>query len=159
MAFPAEMIRISKNLARDTYDDIRGNTAARLGIKNKEAQKQLKNMGYKRLAGMTATATAGDQLGNYSANLMGITGEDQESLQRLQPTWEQGTAKIYLSDFNKEISRLKSFFPNELFKIEKLTEEIKRNFNNYIDQKVFDQQTIANLKLSLSEQLKKIQKI
>jgi len=102
MAFPAEMIRISKNLARDTYDDIRGNTAARLGIKNKEAQKQLKNMGYKRLAGMTATATAGDQLGNYSANLMGITGEDQESLQRLQPTWEQGTAKIYLSDFNKD---------------------------------------------------------
>ena len=64
-----------------------------------------------------------------------------------------------LSDFNKEISRLKSFFPNELFKIEKLTEEIKRNFNNYIDQKVFDQQTIANLKLSLNEQLKKIQKI
>lgn len=64
-----------------------------------------------------------------------------------------------LSDFNKEISRLKSFFPNELFKIEKLTEEIKRNFNSYIDQKVFDQQTIANLKLSLSEQLKKIQKI
>ena len=64
-----------------------------------------------------------------------------------------------LSDFNKEISRLKNFFPNELFKIEKLTEEIKRNFNNYIDQKVFDQQTIANLKLSLSEQLKKIQKI
>jgi len=102
MAFPAEMIRISKNLARDTYDDITGNTAARLGIKNKEAQKQLKNMGYKRLAGMTATATAGDQLGNYSANLMGITGEDQESLQRLQPTWEQGTAKIYLSDFNKD---------------------------------------------------------
>ena len=64
-----------------------------------------------------------------------------------------------LSDFNKEISHLKSFFPNELFKIEKLTEEIKRNFNNYIDQKVFDQQTIANLKLGLSEQLKKIQKI
>ena len=64
-----------------------------------------------------------------------------------------------LSDFNKEISRLKSFFPNELFKIEKLTEEIKRNFNIYIDQKVFDQQTIANLKFSLSEQLKKIQKI
>ena len=64
-----------------------------------------------------------------------------------------------LSDFNKEISYLKSFFPNELFQIEKLTEEIKKNFNNYIDQKVFDQESIANLKLSLSEQLKKIQKI
>ena len=64
-----------------------------------------------------------------------------------------------LSDFNKEISRLKSFFPNELFKIEKLTEEIKRNFNNDIDKNVFEQNTIANIKLSLSEQLKKIQKI
>ena len=64
-----------------------------------------------------------------------------------------------LSDFNKEISYLKSFFPNELFQIEKLTEEIKKNFNNYIDQKVFDKESIANLKLSLSEQLKKIQKI
>ena len=64
-----------------------------------------------------------------------------------------------LRDFNKEISYLKSFFPNELFQIEKLTEEIKKNFNNYIDQKVFDQESIANLKLSLSEQLKKIQKI
>ena len=64
-----------------------------------------------------------------------------------------------LSDFNKEISYLKSFFPNELFQIEKLTEEIKKNFNNYIDQRVFDQESIANLKLSLSEQLKKIQKI
>ena len=64
-----------------------------------------------------------------------------------------------LSDFNKEISYLKSFFPNELFQIEKLSEEIKKNFNNYIDQKVFDQESIANLKLSLSEQLKKIQKI
>ena len=102
MAFPAEMIRISKNLARDTINDITGNTALRLGIKNKEAQRQLRNMGYKRLGGMTAAATAGDQIANYSANLMGITGEDQESLQRLQPTWEQGTAKIYLSDFNKD---------------------------------------------------------
>ena len=62
-----------------------------------------------------------------------------------------------LCDFNKEISNLKNLFPNELFKIEKLTEEIKRNFNNYIDQKIFDQQTIANLKFNLSQQLKKIQ--
>ena len=62
-----------------------------------------------------------------------------------------------LNDFNKEISNLKNLFPNELFKIEKLTEEIKKNFNNYIDQKIFDQQTIANLKFSLSQQLKKIQ--
>tara|TARA_B100000900_G_C20332114_1_gene614644 strand:- start:330 stop:698 length:369 start_codon:yes stop_codon:yes gene_type:complete len=62
-----------------------------------------------------------------------------------------------LNDFNKEISNLKNLFPNELFKIEKLTEEIKKNFNNYIDQKIFDQQTIANLKFNLNQQLKKIQ--
>ena len=62
-----------------------------------------------------------------------------------------------LNDFNKEISNLKNLFPDELFKIEKLTEEIKKNFNNYIDQKIFDQQTIANLKFNLNQQLKKIQ--
>ena len=62
-----------------------------------------------------------------------------------------------LNDFNKEISNLKNLFPDELFKIEKLTEEIKKNFNNYLDQKIFDQQTIANLKFNLNQQLKKIQ--
>ena len=88
--------------------------------------------------------------------------DNSSSLKELKSKFNTCADKHYrsaLSDFNKEISHLKSFFPNELFKIEKLTEEIKRNFNNYIDQKVFDQQTIANLKLSLNEQLKKLQKI
>ncbi len=88
--------------------------------------------------------------------------DNSSSLKELKSKFNTFADKHFqsaLSDFNKEISHLKSFFPNELFKIEKLTEEIKRNFNNYIDQKVFDQQTIANLKLSLNEQLKKIQKI
>ena len=102
MAFPAEMVRITKNLTRDTYDDIVGNTAARLGIKNKEAQKKLKGMGYRRLAGMTAAATAGTEASNFSANLLGITGEDQDAIERLQPVWEQGTDKIYLSGVNKD---------------------------------------------------------
>ena len=102
MAFPAEMVRISKNLTRDTLDDITGRTAARLDIRNKEAQKTLKNMGYRRLAGMTAAATAGTEAKNFSANLLGITGEDQDAIERLQPTWEQGTDKIYLSGVNKD---------------------------------------------------------
>tara|TARA_R110001592_G_scaffold52426_1_gene160405 strand:+ start:1342 stop:5151 length:3810 start_codon:yes stop_codon:yes gene_type:complete len=102
MAFPAEMVRITKNLTRDTWDDIAGNTAARLGIKNKEAQKKLRGMGYRRLAGMTAAATAGTEAMNFSANLLGITGEDQDAIERLQPVWEQGTDKIYLSGVNKD---------------------------------------------------------
>jgi hypothetical protein len=102
MAFPAEMVRVSKNLTRDTIDDITGNTAARLGIKNKEAQKKLKNLGYTRLAGMTAAATAGIEAKNFSANLFGITGEDQAALARLQPSWEQGTDKIYLSGIGED---------------------------------------------------------
>lgn len=39
MSFPSEMVRVSKNMTRDTYNDITGSTAARLGIRNKEAQK------------------------------------------------------------------------------------------------------------------------
>ena len=105
MAFPSEMVRVSKNLTRDTYDDIVGNTAARLGIRNKEAQKKLRGMGYRRLAGMTAAATAGTEAMNFSANLLGITGEDQDAIERLQPTWEQGTDKIYLGGINKDSNK------------------------------------------------------
>jgi len=105
MSFPSEMVRVSKNMARDTYNDITGSTAARLGIRNKEAQKKLKNMGYRRLAGMTAAATAGTEAMNFSANLLGITGEDQDAIERLQPTWEQGTDKIYLSGLNKDSNK------------------------------------------------------
>jgi len=105
MSFPSEMVRISKNMTRDTWDDIAGNTAARLGIRNKEAQKKLRNMGYRRLAGMTAAATAGTEAMNFSANLLGITGEDQDAIERLQPVWEQGTDKIYLSGLNKDSNK------------------------------------------------------
>ena len=105
MSFPSEMVRISKNMTRDTWDDIAGNTAARLGIRNKEAQKKLRNMGYRRLAGMTAAATAGTEAMNFSANLLGITGEDQDAIERLQAVWEQGTDKIYLSGLNKDSNK------------------------------------------------------
>jgi hypothetical protein len=64
-----------------------------------------------------------------------------------------------LNDFNDEIANLKNIFPNELFKIEKITAEIKKSFNKFIDQKAFDYELISNLKLNLSDQLKKIQKI
>lgn len=88
--------------------------------------------------------------------------DNSSSLEEFKSKFDTFSDKHFrsaLSDFNKEISYFKSFFPNELFQIEKLTEEIKKNFNNYIDQKIFDQESIANLKLSLSEQLKKIQNI
>ena len=102
MSFPAEMVRISKNLARDTLHDISGQTARRLGIQNKAGQKVLKNMGYRRLGGMTSAAVAGDEAMNYSANLMGLTSDDRDALERVQPLWEQGTAKIFLSGVNKD---------------------------------------------------------
>ena len=63
-----------------------------------------------------------------------------------------------LKDFNDEIANLKNIFPDELFKIEKLTDEIKKSFNKLIDQKVFDHELISNLKLNLNDQLKKLQK-
>ena len=74
-------------------------------------------------------------------------------------TFSDNHFRSALNDFNNEIANLKNIFPNELFKIEKITEEIKKSFNKFIDQKAFDHELISNLKLNLSEQLKRIQKI
>ncbi len=88
--------------------------------------------------------------------------DNSNSLRQLKNKLDTFSDKHFrsaLNEFNVEIANLKNIFPNELFKIEKITEEIKKSFNNFIDQKAFDHELISNLKLNLSDQLKKIQKI
>ena len=88
--------------------------------------------------------------------------DNSNSLKKLKNKLDTFSDKHFrsaLNDFNDEIANLKNIFPNELFKIEKITEEIKKSFNKFIDQKAFDYELISNLKLNLSDQLKKIQKI
>lgn len=64
-----------------------------------------------------------------------------------------------LFDFNNEIQYLKSHFPNELFQIEKLSDEIKRSFNDLFDKKILDINIIINLKVRLKDNLNKIKVI
>lgn len=102
IAFPAEMIRVSYNLGRRTLKDITGKTADELGIKNKEARNELKNMGYRRLAGITMAGTAGEQIMGYTANRLGLTKEEIQAAENLGPSYERGSPKIFLSGVNKD---------------------------------------------------------
>ena len=102
IAFPAEMIRVSYNLGRRTLKDITGKTADELGIKNKEARDELKNMGYRRLAGITMAGTAGEQIMGYTANRLGLTKEEIQAAENLGPSYERGSPKIFLSGVNKD---------------------------------------------------------
>ena len=102
IVFPAEMIRVSYNLGRRTLKDITGQTADELGIKNKEARNELKNMGYRRLAGITMAGTAGEQIMGYTANRLGLTKEEIQAAENLGPSYERGSPKIFLSGVNKD---------------------------------------------------------
>ena len=107
IAFPAEMMRISWNLGKRTIDDLNGKTAQDLQNVigkplSKEARKKIKNMGYKRLAGVTVAGTAGEQAMNYTANRLGITSEDKKAIDNLVPDYEKSSPKIFLSNINKD---------------------------------------------------------
>ena len=97
IAFPAEMVRVSYNLGKQTLDDISGKTAQQLGVRGSKARKELKNMGYRRLAGMTVAGTAGEQAMMYSANRLGITPEQRKAVETLSPPYAMGSPKIFLS--------------------------------------------------------------
>ena len=61
-----------------------------------------------------------------------------------------------LFDFNNEIQYLKAHFPNELYQIEKLSDEIKQSFNDLFDKKNLDINIITNLKVRLKDSLNKV---
>jgi len=110
LAFPAEMVRNATNLAKYTWKDITGQTAkelreqaARQGIKiGNINERALKSLGYKRLAGMTAAATAGDAMVEVSKQIMGIDDEQEAALNEVVADWEKGTNKIFLSPIEKD---------------------------------------------------------
>jgi hypothetical protein len=101
VAFPAEMVRNSYNLAKYAWKDISGRTAKELGITDPEAIKQLRNIGYKRLAGMTTAAIAGDAAVDQSKEIFGISDEQEAMFQKTLAPWEQGTNKIFLSPIQR----------------------------------------------------------
>jgi hypothetical protein len=111
-AWPSEVTRVSKNLAKQTYDDITGRSirtlqreAKALGqdLKvSKELKEGLQTRGYQRLGGLTAAGLGGDVIKNYSMNLYGIFEDDVQALEKLSNIWEKGTAKYFLSPINED---------------------------------------------------------
>ena len=67
--------------------------------------------------------------------------------------------KSALFDFDNEIQNLKSHFPNELFQIEKLLEEINKNFNDFLNKNILDVNILAELRERLKDNINKIKVI
>ena len=104
VAFPAEILRTSKNLAKYAWKDISGTTAKELGITDPKIIKEIKNMGLKRLAGMSAVAVSGDALSDFSKMLFNIS-DDQEEVMNNSPAianWERGMNKIFTGEIKRK---------------------------------------------------------
>jgi hypothetical protein len=90
VSFPAEVLRVSKNLAKYTYKDLVSGDPA------------LQAMAAKRLAGMTAVGIGGDMLSDFSRNMSGITDEQEAAINNRVPSWEYNQDRIYLSGLKKD---------------------------------------------------------
>ena len=67
--------------------------------------------------------------------------------------------KSALFDFDNEIQNLKSLLPNELSQIEKLLEEINKNFNDFLNKNILDLDILAKLKERLKDNIDNIKVI
>jgi hypothetical protein len=90
MAFPAEMIRVTKNIGKYALKDLNSGDA------------ELMKAGAKRLAGMTSVAVAPMMAADYSANYYGITDDQKESLNNLDSPWNYNKDRIFLSGIDTD---------------------------------------------------------
>tara|TARA_R110000803_G_scaffold176412_1_gene238857 strand:- start:53 stop:3814 length:3762 start_codon:yes stop_codon:yes gene_type:complete len=90
ISFPAEMVRITKNLAKYTFNDIKSGNPA------------LRREGLKRLGGMTAAGVGGDIAVSHSMNVMGISEDQAKAIDKIGPEYERGVPKIFTSPIKKD---------------------------------------------------------
>ncbi len=91
LSFPAEMVRVSKNLAMYSLRDIASGDPV------------LAAMGAKRLAGMTVVGMGTDMLSDFSRNLSGIDDKQEMAINNtFAPSWERNTDRIYLSEIYED---------------------------------------------------------
>ena len=67
--------------------------------------------------------------------------------------------KNALNDFNKEVKKLKNHIPEDFLKIEQISLEIKQSYNKFIEQNLFDYDSLEILKNKLKSNIDKIHKI
>ena len=93
LSFPAEMVRITKNLVKYTLQDIRSGNPT------------LMREGMKRLGGMTAAGLGTDMAMNYSMDMFGITAEQADNLNQAVPEYERDVPKLFLSPIYEDANK------------------------------------------------------
>ena len=74
-------------------------------------------------------------------------------------TFSDNHFKNALNEFNEEIKRIKNYLPDELSKIEKLSDDLKFNFNTFLDKNFIDFEKVSSLKNNFKISIDKISKV
>lgn len=147
LAFPAEMMRVTKNLVKYTMQDLASNNP------------RLVAEGMKRLGGITVAGIGGDMAADYTQSLYGISDEQKDAINDLVPSYSAHSAKIFLSPFKKaggntvvDYVDLGPLDPFEYLKIGGRT--LHRAVDKlYSDDQEFTTDDAAKLTLRLSDQM------
>ena len=87
------------------------------------------------------------------------TSFDYKNIKHKLETFADKHFKSALNEFNREISLLKDQIPDDISKIEELSNEIRTYFNSFLEKKLFDHKKINDLKDNLKKNIDKINKI
>ena len=82
-----------------------------------------------------------------------------EKIKNKLETFSDNHFKSALNEFNEEIRRIKNYLPDELSKIENLSDDLKFYFNTFLDKNFIDFEKVASLKSNFKIQIDKISKV
>ena len=82
-----------------------------------------------------------------------------EKIKNKLETFSDNHFKSALNEFNEEIRRIKNYLPDELSKIEKLSDDLKHDFNTFLDKNFIDFEKVTSLKNNLKISIDKISKV
>jgi len=82
-----------------------------------------------------------------------------EKIKNKLETFSDNHFKNALNEFNEEIRRIKNYLPDELSKIEKLSDDLKFNFNTFLDKNFIDFEKVTSLKNNFKISIDKISKV
>ena len=82
-----------------------------------------------------------------------------EKIKNKLETFSDNHFKSALNEFNEEIRRIKNYLPDELSKIENLSDDLKFYFNTFLDKNFIDLEKVASLKSNFKISIDKISKV
>ena len=82
-----------------------------------------------------------------------------EKIKNKLETFSDNHFKNALNEFNEEIRRIKNYLPDELSKIETLSDDLKFYFNTFLDKNFIDFEKVESLKSNFKISIDKISKV